>query len=170
MHPAEAEAMLNTLKVYVDTREQPTTKATWRYAQFGCEWEHRKLDFGDYTCSVTDSNGNEIYLNNVVAIERKMSLDELASCFTHDRSRFASEFERARDKHAKIYLLIETGSLDKAYAGDYRSMMRPEALTASIWTWLARYSCQLVMCSARLSGRIIHDILYREAKEYLLTI
>ena len=65
------------------------------------------------------------------------------------------------------YLLIENGDWEKAYTGSYRSQVKPEALTASIIAWLARYNCQLLFCKEETSGKLIHDVLYREMKERL---
>ena len=153
--------------ILVDSREQETKQSKRRYADFGVPWERGKLDFGDYSAVFTLSDGLTLDLRDSVVIERKMSLDELCGCYTHGRARFEREFERAKDAGAKIYLLIENTSWEFAYNGKYRSQMKPQALIASILAWLARYDCQIIMCKAETSGRLIHDILYREGKERL---
>ena len=84
-----------------------------------------------------------------------------------ERKRFEREFERARQSGAKVYLLVEDGSWEDAYSGKYRSRMSPESLVASIQAWLARYNCQVIFCQPKTTGRLIHDILYRELKERL---
>jgi hypothetical protein len=53
------------------------------------------------------------------------------------------------------------------YAGTYRSKMNPVAMVASLTTWLARYDCKLIFCEPQTSGKLIHDILYREMKQHL---
>lgn len=167
MHPIDIESTLKTMVCICDSREQATEQSKRRYADFGVPWERGKLDFGDYSAVFTLPNGSKLDLREVVAVERKMSLDELCGCYTHDRARFEREFERAKAVNAKIILLIEEASWEKAYNGKYRSQMKPQALVASMLAWLARYDCQIIMCRAELSGRIIHDVLYREAKERL---
>lgn len=167
MHPIEVDSVLKTMCILVDSREQATKQAQRRYEAFGVPYERDKLDFGDYSAVFTLSDGVTLDLRDSVAIERKMSLDELCGCYTHDRARFEREFERAKDAGAKIYLLIENASWELAYNGKYRSQMKPQALIASILAWLARYDCQIIMCKAETSGKLIHDILYREAKERL---
>lgn len=162
MHPLDIQKTLDSMVILVDSREQDTEQARARYEAFGCPWERRKLDFGDYTAVFSC-----LSLENIVHIERKMNLSELCACFTRDRDRFKREFERARQAGAKIYLLIENASWDAAYAGRYRSKMNPAALIASMLAWLARFDCQIIMCKAESSGKLIHDILYREAKEML---
>ena len=167
MHPIDIESTLKTMVCICDSREQATEQSKRRHADFGVPWERGKLDFGDYSAVFTLPDGTKFSLKNKICVERKMSLDELCGCYTHDRARFEREFERAKAVDAKIYLLIEESSWEKAYNGKYRSQMKPQALVASMLAWLARYDCQIIMCRAETSGRLIHDILYREAKERL---
>lgn len=153
---------LATMSVLCDTREQPTPRSARRLKQIGVPIERVALSFGDYSvkCDVLD-------LRTVVALERKMDLSELARCYCQDRKRFIREFERAKEAGAKLYLLVENGSLDEAYSGHYRARVHPSSLTASMLAWLARYNCQILFCSEENSGRVIHDVLYRELKERL---
>lgn len=167
MHPIDIEATMKTMKIYVDTRERPTDQAKRRYSSFGVPWEYRKLNFGDYSCEITLPNGCVVSFENIVCVERKFDISELCMCYTRERGRFKREFERAASKQAKVILLIENASWEAVYAGRYRSQMKPQALVASMLAWLARYNCQLIFCKAETSGRLIHDILYREAKERL---
>ena len=106
-------------------------------------------------------------LSNKVCVERKMSCDELCSCFCKGRPRFAREFERAKAAGAKVYLLVENATWETAYAGKYRSRMEPSAFVASLTAWLARYNCQILFCKPETSGKLIREILYRELKERL---
>ena len=162
----EIKEALENVKILVDTREQPNDRFKKRVASFGCPWERCKLDFGDYSVAA-DLDGHRISLQNAVAVERKMNIDELCGCYCHSRARFEREFERAQQAGGKIIMLIENATWEKVYAGTYRSLMQPQALTASMLAWLARYNCQLVFCKPETSGKLIHDILYRELKERL---
>lgn len=165
MHPVEVKHQLSNMVCLVDTREQDTVRARKRLTSIGLPVERVTLPFGDYSarCECLD-------LRNSVSIERKMSLDEIAHCYCQDRKRFEREFERARTSNAKIYILIENANWEKAYAGVYRSQMKPEALIASMTAWLARYNCQILLCQEETSGQLIHDVLYREMKERLLEL
>ncbi len=162
MRPWDVKDALETMIILVDTREQQTDRAKRRLARMGVPHERVKLDYGDYSakCSALD-------LRDKVVIERKMDLNELSGCFCQQRSRFTREFQRAADAGAKTYLLIENASIDDVYRHAYNTKMVPEAMAASIWAWCARYNCQIVFCSAMNSGKVIHDILYRELKERL---
>jgi predicted amino acid-binding ACT domain protein len=66
-----------------------------------------------------------------------------------------------------IIVGVENADFEKAYNGSYRSQVKPQSLTASMFAWLARYNCQMLMCKEDTSGKVIHDILYREMKERL---
>lgn len=162
MHPVDVKNALESMVVLVDTREQDTPRLRARLQQMECPWERYKLNFGDYSirCKALD-------LSSSVSVERKMSLDELCNCFCKDRRRFEREFERAKTAQAKIYLLVEDATWEDAYAGRYRSHMKPQSLVASIQAWIARYNCQILMCKAETSGLLIRDTLYRELKERL---
>ena len=153
---------LATMSVLCDTREQMTPRSSRRLKQIGVPIERVALSFGDYSarCDALD-------LRSSVAIERKMDLSELARCYCQDRKRFIREFERAKEAGAKLYLLVENGSLDEAYSGHYRAKVHPASLTASMLAWLARYDCQILFCKEENSGHVIHDVLFRELKERL---
>ena len=158
---------LSHLTLLVDTREQPTKRAEKRIESVGLPHERTTLSFGDYSAKIAFSDGSCLSLEKVFAVERKMNLDEICACFCHERKRFTAEFERAKESRAKLYLLIENADMEKAVNGKYRSKMNPSALMASLFTWLARYNCQLIMCREETSGRVIREIVLRETKEYL---
>lgn len=163
----ETKYALEHLTLLVDTREQNTPAFRRRMKDTGLQWERGKLDFGDYSARCTLPDDGELDFSREFAVERKMSLDELCACYCRERPRFTREFERAQAAGAKIYLLIENGDWERAYHGDYRSQMSPEALVASMTAWLARYNCQLLFSSPDLSGQLIRDVIYREVKERL---
>lgn len=167
MTPFEIKNSLESMVLLVDTREQPTEKLKQRIDSTGLVHERRKLDFGDYSCKCMMPDGNELNFSSKVAIERKMSLDELCSCFGKERGRFEREFNRAKESGCRMYLLVENATWEKVYNGKYRSLFTPQALIASIDAFRARYGMQLDFCKAETTGRIIRDVLYRELKEYL---
>ncbi len=164
MHPIEVEESLKNMVALVDTREQDTPALRARLKAFD-KYEREKLNAGDYSAKFPLPNGE--WFQPKVAIERKMNLDELCGCYTHDRDRFRREFERAKEDGCKLYLLVENDSWEHVYAGKYRSRMKPQSLCASMLAWLARYDCQLLFCKRETTGRLIRDILYREGKEAL---
>ena len=143
MTPREIEDALGGMVILVDTREQDTPRLRARLKGMECPHERCKLDFGDYSAKFP-IGGEWLTLN--AAIERKMDFSELAQCFCNGR---------------------ENQNWEDAYSGNYRSQMKPQAFVASLLAWLARYRCQIIFCDQRTSGKLIHDILYREGREML---
>jgi len=162
---------LESFRVIVDNREQNTPRAAERYAAFGL-YERATLDFGDYCGNVTFPDDRPLYdretrLKPACVVERKMSLDELAQCFTRGRDRFGREFERARNNSAKVYLLVEGGSWEAINNHRYKSRLNPTAFRASLIAFMARYDASVIFCKADTSGALIRELLYRDIKERL---
>lgn len=172
MRPKEIRTVLESMTVLVDSREQDTDRARWRYASIGLPVERCTLDYGDYSYNATLPDGRRIYdlserVRPAIAIERKMNLDELAECFGAGRERFGREFARAKDADAQMWLMIEGGSWENIYDHKYRSRMTPASLAGSILAFCGRYDLRLVFCTERTTGRIIRGILERNLEDRL---
>ena len=167
----EINEILQTFQIVADTREQNTPRASERLKSFGVPVQRATLNYGDY-CGLITINGEPIYdtssrISASCCIERKMSLDELAMCFTRGRDRFRREFDRATDQGAKVYLLVENASWEAIQKHRYRSRFNPSAFQASLVAWSIRYNLTPVFCKAETSGELIKEILYRDIKERL---
>lgn len=167
LEPFEVESALESISILVDTREQLNEKFYERTELFGVPFLRKKLDFGDYSVKC-----DLLTLEGKIGIERKMNLDELALCFGSQRKRFEAEFERAKKAGAKLYLLCENASWDIlydpiAYKRYCHSRYSAKAMIASLTAWQARYRMSVVFCNTSNSGKLIHEILYRELKEAL---
>lgn len=167
MNNKNINTVLKTMTILVDTREQKTLQSEERYKQFGVPYERRKLNFGDYSAKCVLLDGTEFDLSGSVAVERKMSIDELCGCLTQGRERFTREFERAKSADGKIYLLIENADYSKIYLHYYRSRMSIKALNGSIFAFAKRFNCQVLFCPPMFSGALIADILRFELRERL---
>lgn len=166
----EAKEVLSTFRILVDNREQATPKAVERYKSFGVPYTRVTLNYGDYAANITlPQNIPLCDINETVfakcVIERKMSLDELAMCFTRGRDRFRREMERAAEHGAIVYLLTEGGSYEAILNHRYRSRYNPTAFLASLTAWTVRYNLRPIFCKANTSGVLIKEILYRDMKE-----
>lgn len=163
--PIEADECLKQIVYCVDTREQPTKNLVKRLS-FLQPNVRETLNAGDYTAKTLLPGGTWFYVP--AAVERKMSLTEIAGNFTRERERFKAEFNRARESGIRLYLLIEQASWESTYAGFYRSQFKPQSMIASLLTWSARYNCMVTMCDrADTGGKLIRDILYYEMREAL---
>lgn len=168
----EQRQILNSIEILVDTREQPTERSQKRYDSFGVPYHRATLNFGDYTYNfrVNDKpyySDGETVIPKFCVIERKMDLDELARCFTHDRKRFEAEFQRAAAAGCRIYLVVENGSWEGIKNGAYRSRVSPNAFMASCTAFMVRYNAQILFCREETTGHLIKEVLYRDLKERL---
>lgn len=170
MQPFEIDNMLKSMVVLVDRREQPTERAEKRYKSFNVPYRRATLSYGDYAYNAQLPNGQWLFdedktIKPLFAMERKLSLDELASCFTHSRDRFEREFKRAKEEGAKVFLIVENGSWENLLAGRYRSKFNKNAFLASLAAWIIRYDLHLIFCKEEVSGVLIKEFLYRDLKE-----
>lgn len=167
----EVREILESFQVVIDRREHDTPKARKRYRAFGVPYEYATLSYGDYCGNILLPDGKLYDTSETIKpaclVERKMSLDELAGCFTRSRDRFRREFERAKEAGAKVYLLVEDGSWEGILNHRYRSRFNPEAFKASLTAWMVRYDADVIFCRQETSGVLIREILYRDLKERL---
>lgn len=100
--------------------------------------EQRPLDLSPCRVQVgTLQSGDYSSPDGRVLIERKGSLDELISCFSVGRERFAREMERLAAADAAV-VLIEA-SFEELITGRWRSQMKQEAAFSTMCSWLSRY-------------------------------
>ena len=162
--------MLESMVILTDTREQPTDRAAKRYEAF--KFPHRKatLSYGDYAYNAQLPNGEWLYdesktIEAGAVVERKMNLDELASCLTRFRERFEREFKRAWENGANIFLVVENANWEALLSGKYRSRFNPSAFFGSLTSWIVRYDIKVIFCKEELSGRLIREFLYRDLRD-----
>ena len=159
--------MLESMKILIDKREQPTDRAKKRYESFEAPYERVTLSYGDYAYNAKLPNGKWLYdesqtISPLFCLERKMNLDELASCFTHSRDRFEREFQRAKANSARVFLLVENSTWENLLAGRYRSKFNPKAFFASLCSWIVKYDLNFINCKEESTGKIIKEFMYRD--------
>ena len=172
MRPKDIRTVLDSMTVLVDTREQDTERARWRYAAIGLPAVRCTLDYGDYSYNAVLPDGTAIYdvtgrISPKCVIERKMNLDELAECFGRGREGFVREFVRASGSGAAMWLLVEGASWEGIINHRYRSRFSSKAFMSSLTAWSVRYDLTPVFCRQETSGMIIKESLYRDIKERL---
>ena len=167
MNHFDVEQSLQNMVILADTREHPNAAYRKRIKQMGVPVESVALSYGDYSCRTVLPDGTDYTMTDKVAVERKMSLDEVCGNFGRNRKRFIAEFERAKADGARVYLLIEGASWTDIFAGKYRSRYSAKSLFASIIAWIARYGSVPIFCQADETGKIIAEIMKRELKERL---
>ena len=142
--------------------------------------QEKGLKTGDFTICVQLQNEEQINFQDKVVVERKKDLNELCcNLFDNDSkdkeglTRFERELKRAYDKGIKMHLLVEQTDLhskilsSKHFRYDKASKVTPNSFYAMLHSLLGRYNATLWYCDKKDSARLIHDILYYEAREYL---
>ena len=159
----EIQRAVDSMVILVDTREQETEQLKQRLGTLGHQYRREALDSADYMVEYQTADGATVRLP--VAIERKMSLDELATCFTSDRERFFREMERLCEAGVKTYLLVEKASWEKIQKKDYRSQMPVASFIASLLWWSVHYDFKVIFCKQATAGWLIGNILRYEVCE-----
>jgi len=142
--------------------------------------QEKGLKVGDYTIAVQLPSGEVINFQDKIVIERKADLNELASNFYDSKSkdengltRIEREFLKAKEKGIKIHLLIETEDViskilsSKHFRYDKASKINPKSFMMMFLSLCNRYDINVWYCNKKDSARIIHDLLYVHAREYL---
>lgn len=153
---------LKDLVIITDTREQVNDHVLSYFDDNGISHKERKLDSGDYSAML-----GEYTFETDVVIERKHNLDEICVNFTSERERFEREFLRCKALGIKVFLVIEEGSIDDVFLGNYRSKLDPKSLAASLFSWQSKYNVTVLFCNKKNTGRLIYGILYYFARERL---
>ena len=136
------------------------------------------LKVGDYTIAVQLPNGEVINFQDKVVIERKADLNELCCNFfdkkdEEGKTRLERELDRAKEQGIKVILLVEVDNMhskilsSKYFRHDKASKVSPASFNAILRSLQAKYGISIEYCKKEDSARLIHDILYYHAREYL---
>jgi len=166
---AESKALLKSLTMVVDTREQKNQHITKYFTDKRVPFKVQKLDYGDYTAYIPKNIElgvmRDIYLSDNINIERKANLDELAQNLTAGRTQIENEF--LRSKGSKLYLLVEDATWQDIQNKKYRCEYSPSAYMGTLRTFEARYDIRLNFTLSVNSGSFIHSVLFYHAREFL---
>lgn len=143
--------------------------------------QEKGLKIGDFTICTQLPNGCQINFQDKIVIERKKDLNELC-CNLFDKkdseglTRFERELKRAKKQGIKVILLVEAEDVhskilsSKHFRYDKASKVSPKAFNSILRSLQARYDISIEYCNKKDSARLIHDILYYHAREYLKNV
>ena len=140
--------------------------------------QEKGLKVGDYTIAVKTPTGEVINFKDKIVIERKADLNELCCNFfdkkdEEGKTRLERELDRAKEQGIKVILLVETDNMhnkilsSKYFRFDKASKVSPKAFNSILRSLQAKYDISIEYCDKKDSARLIHDILYYHAREYL---
>ena len=149
------------MKLWIDSREkwtQPQSSDTHLSAYFdrhGIDWEVKKLDVGDYMLDGNDT----------ISVDRKSSIDELASNLLNreDKSRFMREVRRAKESGLHLVVLIESNKYKsipdlREWRSKYSGISGRSLMDAIYKTHIA-YGVEFLFCPKISTGRRIIELL-----------
>ena len=143
--------------------------------------QEKGLKTGDFTLAIQLPNQCVINFQDKIIIERKKDLNELC-CNLFDKkdseglTRFERELKRAKEQGIKVILLVETEDMhskilsSKHFRYDKASKVSPKSFNSILRTLQARYDISIEYCNKKDSARLIHDLLYYHAREYLKNV
>lgn len=160
----ELKELLNSIVIIVDTREQANTHITDYFTSKKVNFKSEKLDTGDYSLMIPANQDlgilRDTYLK--VLVERKNSIDELASSIKAERF----ENELIRSQESRLTLVVED-KFENLILGQYRSEYSSTALLARLKSFEARYGFTTVFMDKISIGEYIRSHLYYYARAYL---
>lgn len=143
--------------------------------------QEKGLKTGDFTICVQLPNNCQINFQDKIVIERKKDLNELC-CNLFDKkdseglTRFERELKRSKEQGIKVILLVEIDNMhskimsSKHFRYDKASKVSPKSFNSILRSLQARYDISIEYCEKNQSARLIHDILYYHAREYLKSV
>ena len=145
--------------------------------------QEKGLKVGDYTLAVQLPNKEVINFKDKVVIERKADLNELCCNLFDSKSkddegltRFERELKRAYEQNIKVHLVVEVADMhskilsSKHFRYDKASKVSPASFYAMLHALAVRYNISIWYTDKSNSARLIHDILYYHAREYLKSL
>ena len=145
--------------------------------------QEKGLKTGDYTIAIQLPNKDVLNFQDKIVIERKADLNELCSNLFDSKSkdeegltRFERELKRAYEQNIKVHLVVETTDMhskilsSKHFRYDKASKVNPKAFYSMLHTLAARYNLSIWYTDKSNSARLIHDILFYGAREYLKSL
>ena len=145
--------------------------------------QEKGLKVGDYTIAVQLPNKEVINFKDKIVIERKQDLNELCQNLFDSKSkneegltRFERELKRAYEQGIKIHLVVEISDMhskilsSRHFRYDRASKVSPVSFYAMLHSLASRYNVSVWYADKKDSARLIHDILYYNARDFLKKI
>ena len=143
------------MKIIIDSREKKCDHIKKWFYRHRIEWEVKKLDVGDYMLEGNDT----------ISVDRKSSVDELASNMLNrnDHARFLREAKRAADSGVKLIVLLETSKYKaipdlREWRSKY-SGITGRALMDAVYKTHISYGVEFLFCPKISTGRRIIELL-----------
>lgn len=158
----QQEELLSSITIIVDTREKENKNIIDYFEKKKIRYNKKTLDYGDYSFflpqNIELSIPRDLYFDKKIALERKMSLEELSGNFSQHRDRFEKEFGLYK---GKMYLLIENSNYEDICNGNYKTEYNKKSYLGSLHSFSNRYNLSIMfMPNSQYSGLYIWATFY----------
>jgi len=165
----QKEELLKSIVILVDTREQSWDHIAKYFDEKKIPYKVKKLNYADFSYYIPKNDElnipRDMYMDQIVAIERKGSLEELSGNFSNDRDRFEKELSLYK---GKMHLLIENSSYDDIYNNNYKTQYNKKSYMGSLHSFALRYDLSIMfMPKNECSGVYIFCVCYYHLKNLL---
>lgn len=155
----EIDEILKSITILVDTREhEGCNNHILNYLDAKkVPWKKSKLNYGDYSFYIPKNEElniyRDLYFDKQIMVERKNSLDELASNISKERERIKKELALAPEN--KI-MIIENANYFDLINGNYRSEYSPKSFNGTIFSFWHEFNFPIIfMPDPKYTGAFI---------------
>lgn len=142
----EIAKILKNIIILVDSREKVNGHVLSYFDKHKIKYEIMALPSGDYSFALDAipelDLPHKTYYYNDVLLERKNSLNELASCFSHTRERFNDEWSRCYAR--RKYLIVENNTYEDIINNNYDTQYNSKSFLGSLHSFNAKYGLEVV--------------------------
>lgn len=164
----EQKEILNSLTVLVDTREKANKVILDKFNKKKIPYKIKKLNHGDYSFFIPANSKlnieRDIYFDKDICIEKKNSLDEIASNLNSDRSRLEKEFATYK---GKMTLMIENDTYKDLCEGNYKSKYGRSSFIGTLHSFAERYNMNFIFIDSEYSAEYIYCTFYYYLRELI---
>lgn len=162
------KAIVDEIIVLIDSREKLPNHITKAFDTFGVKWEVKKLHSGDYSAYVPKNESlgldEDINLEDIVCVERKMSAEEISNNLSNQKARFEREFERAK---CKIIIMIENTTYKDIATNNYKTQLTPKQFLGLLHSFSDTYEAPFIFVDKEMSALFIYNIFKYKIKNIL---
>lgn len=160
--------IVDEIIVLIDSREKLPNHITKAFDNFGVKWEVKKLESGDYSAYVPKNEVLGIYedinLENIICVERKMSAEEISNNLSNQKDRFKREFERAT---CKIIIMIENITYKDIATNNYKTQLTPKQFLGLLHSFCDTHEAPFIFVDKEMAALFIYNTFKYKIKNLL---
>lgn len=169
--PTEYKELVKHMTIICDTRENTNQHILDYFEKHDIPYEKRALKTGDYSFKISPCPdlgfSRDAYFTDVLAIERKNSVNEIAGNLVEKDGRFMREIGRMTYIQ-NVFILIENDSLNNIIEGNYRTKIDSKGFLRTLLTTERRAGFHLYFVDSQHTGYLIHELCKNVLDSYIM--